>query len=127
MLKGFREFITRGNVVDLAVGVIMGAAFSAVVGSLVADVITPVIGAIFGKPDFSGIALGPVGIGKFINAVVNFLLVAVGVYFFIVVPMTRLMRKKAVEPPPPPVSNEEKLLAEIRDLLARRQVEVRSS
>ncbi len=120
MLKGFREFISRGNVVDLAVGVIMGAAFSGVVGSLVADVITPLVGAVFGKPDFSGIALGPVTIGKFINAVVNFFLVAVGVYFFIVVPMTRLMRKKEVAPPPPPVSPEEKLLAEIRDLLARR-------
>ncbi len=126
MLKGFREFISRGNVVDLAVGVIMGAAFSGVVGSLVADVITPLVGAVFGKPDFSGIALGPVTIGKFINAVVNFLLVAIGVYFFIVVPMTRLMRKKEAAPPPPPISAEEKLLAEIRDLLARRQVEVRS-
>jgi large conductance mechanosensitive channel len=126
MLKGFREFISRGNVVDLAVGVIMGAAFSAVVGSLVADVITPLIGAVFGKPDFSGIALGPIGIGKFINAVVNFLLVAIGVYFFIVLPMTRLMRKEEAAPPPPPVTAEEKLLAEIRDLLARRQTEVRS-
>jgi large conductance mechanosensitive channel len=122
MLKGFREFISRGNVVDLAVGVIMGVAFSGVVGSLVTDVITPLVGAVFGKPDFSGIALGPVTIGKFINAMVNFFLVAVGVYFFIVVPMTRLMRKKEAAPPAPPVSNEEKLLAEIRDLLARRQV-----
>ena len=59
MLKGFKDFISRGNVVDLAVGLIMGAAFSAIVASLVGDVVTPLIGAIFGRPDFSGIALGP--------------------------------------------------------------------
>jgi large conductance mechanosensitive channel len=120
MLKGFKEFVTRGNVVDLAVGVIMGAAFSAIVGSLVADVVTPMIGAVFGKPDFSSIALGPIMIGKFINAVVNFLLVSVGVYFLVVIPMTRLMRKKETAPPPPPITPEEKLLTEIRDLLAQR-------
>jgi large conductance mechanosensitive channel len=121
MLKGFRDFISRGNVVDLAVGVIMGAAFSAIVGSLVADVITPIIGAIFGRPDFSGITVGPVMIGKFINAIVGFLLVAVGVYFFVVIPMNHLMKKKETAPAPPPVSPQEKLLAEIRDLLARRE------
>jgi large conductance mechanosensitive channel len=121
MLKGFRDFISRGNVVDLAVGVIMGAAFSAIVGSLVADVITPIIGAIFGRPDFSGIAVGPVMIGKFINAIVGFLLVAVGVYFFVVIPMNHLMKKKEAAPAPPPVSPQEKLLAEIRDLLAQRE------
>ncbi len=122
MLKGFREFISRGNVIDLAVGVIMGAAFSAIVGSLVADVVTPAVGAVFGKPDFSGIALGPVLIGKFVNAIVNFLLVSVGVYFFVVLPMNRLIKKKEAAPPPPPVTAQEKLLAEIRDLLALRQV-----
>jgi len=121
MLKGFKDFISRGNVVDLAVGFIMGAAFSAIVASLVGDVITPLIGAIFGRPDFSGIALGPIMIGKFINSVVNFLLVAVGVYFFIVVPMNLLTKKLAAPPPsPPPVPPQERLLAEIRDLLARR-------
>jgi large conductance mechanosensitive channel len=120
MLKGFRTFVSRGNVVDLAVGVIMGAAFSAIVGSLVADVLTPAIGAIFGKPDFSALALGPIQLGRFLNAVVNFLLVAAGVYFFVVLPMNRFMKKEEAAPPPPPVSAEEKLLAEIRDLLARR-------
>jgi large conductance mechanosensitive channel len=120
MLKGFRDFVTRGNAVDLAVGVIMGAAFSAVVGSLVADVITPIIGAVFGKPDFSGIAVGPVLVGKFINAIVSFLLVSLGVYFLVVLPMNRLARKKEAAPPPPPVTAQEKLLAEIRDLLALR-------
>ncbi len=118
MLKGFRDFVWRGNVVDLAVGIIIGAAFSAIVGSLVADVLTPLIGAVFGRPDFSGIALGPIMLGKFLNAVVNFLMVAATVYFFIVVPMNKLIKKKDAAPPPP--SPEEKLLVEIRDLLARR-------
>ncbi len=120
MLSGFRSFLSRGNVVDLAVAVVMGAAFSAIVGSLVADVVTPIVGALFGQPDFSSLTVGPVLLGKFLNAVVNFLLVAIGVYFFVVVPMNRLLRKKEAEPPPPPVTGEEKLLAEIRDLLARR-------
>ncbi len=124
MLKGFRDFVSRGNAIDLAVGVVMGAAFGAIVGSLVADVITPLVGAVFGKPDFSGIAVGPVQLGKFVNTIVNFLLVAVGVYFFVVVPMNRLTKKKEAAPPPPPVSAQEKLLAEIRDLLARRQAGV---
>jgi len=119
MLKGFRDFIARGNVIDLAVGVIMGGAFGAIVGSLVSDVITPLIGMVFGKPDFSSIALGSVMIGKFLNAVVAFLLVSIGVYFFIVVPINKL--KKPPPPPPPPgPSPEEKLLVEIRDLLAKR-------
>lgn len=118
MLKGFRDFVWRGNVIDLAVGIIIGAAFSAIVGSLVADVLTPLIGAVFGKPDFSAIALGPIMLGKFLNAVVSFLMVAATVYFFIVVPMNKLMKKKEVAPAPP--SPEEKLLTEIRDLLARR-------
>jgi large conductance mechanosensitive channel len=121
MLKGFKDFISRGNVVDLAVGVIMGAAFSGIVASLVTDVITPIIGAIFGKPDFSGIALGPIMVGKFLNAVVSFLLVSIGVYFFIVVPMNQLLKKKAAEPAPPPgPTPDQKLLGEIRDLLSRR-------
>ena len=78
------------------------------------------IGAAFGKPDFSGIALGPVLLGKFVNSVVSFLLVSVGVYLFIVLPMNALAKKKEAAPPPPPVTAQEKLLAEVRDLLARR-------
>jgi large conductance mechanosensitive channel len=119
MLKGFKDFISRGNVIDLAVGVIMGGAFGAIVASLVADVITPLIGMIFGKPDFSGIVLGSVMLGKFLNAVIGFLMVSIGVYFFIVVPINKL--KKPVPPPPPPGPGpQEKLLMEIRDLLAKR-------
>jgi large conductance mechanosensitive channel len=70
MLKGFRDFITRGNVIDLAVGVIIGAAFGAIVDSLVKDLITPIMGLIFGQPDFSAVKLGPIAIGNFINALV---------------------------------------------------------
>jgi len=119
MLKGFRDFISRGNVIDLAVGVIMGGAFGAIVASLVTDVITPLIGMIFGKPDFSGIVLGSVMLGKFLNAVIGFLLVSIGVYFFIVVPINKL-KKPAPPPPPPGPGPQEKLLMEIRDLLAKR-------
>ncbi len=121
MLKGFKDFIARGNVVDLAVGVIMGGAFGAIVSSLVADVITPLIGMVFGKPDFSGIALGSVMIGKFLNAVVSFLLVSIGVYFFIVMPMNKLRKVEAKAPAPSPAPTpDQKLLGEIRDLLAKR-------
>ncbi len=119
MLKGFKDFIARGNVVDLAVGVIMGGAFGGIVASLVADVITPFLGMLFGKPDFSGIALGSIMIGKFLNAVVSFLLVSIGVYFFIVTPMNRLKKSEAPPPPAGPTPDQ-KLLSEIRDLLAKR-------
>jgi len=120
MFKGFRDFIMRGNVVDLAVAVIIGAAFNQIVNSMVGDVLTPLIGAIFGRPDFSGIVLGPILLGKFVNAVVNFLIVAVVIYFGIVVPMQKLQemidRKKAVQPAPAP-SEEVRLLGEILETL----------
>jgi large conductance mechanosensitive channel len=99
MLKGFREFIMRGNVVDLAVAVVMGAAFGAVVVSLVANIITPLIAAIFGKPDFSALTLtlngSVIAYGTFLNALITFLLVAVAVYFFIVAPMNTLKKLTA--------------------------------
>jgi len=117
MLKGFRDFVARGNVLDLAVGVIIGAAFGAIVDSMVKDLITPIIGLIGGTPDFSGIKLGPVAIGVFINAVIAFLLKAAGLYFLIVLPFNRFAAKKAVAAPPAPPSPQEVLLAEIRDLL----------
>jgi large conductance mechanosensitive channel len=91
MVKGFRDFIFRGNVVDLAVAVIIGAAFNAIVASLVSDVLNPLIAATIGKPDFTGVVLhvggGLVKIGNFLNAAVAFLIVAAVVYFAIVVPM----------------------------------------
>ena len=122
MIKGFRDFLLRGNVVDLAVAVIIGAAFGAVVTSLVADVITPLIGAIGGNPDFSAYTLGPIQIGNFINALLSFMIIALVVYFLIVVPMNRIMdrarRQTEVAAPPAP-TKEEVLLAEIRDALVQ--------
>ncbi|KPD31577.1 mechanosensitive ion channel protein MscL [Thermus scotoductus] len=121
----FRDFIMRGNVVDLAVAVVIGGAFGQVVNSLVADVLTPLIGALGGAPDFSAIKLGPIALGKFINTVVNFLVVGAAIYFLIVVPMQEIekRRKKAEEaaPPPPPEPPEEvKLLREILSELRRK-------
>jgi len=109
MLKGFREFILRGNVVDLAVAVILGAAFNAIVGSLVSDVLNPLIAATIGKPDFSYLILtlhgGKIKIGNFLNAVVSFLIVASTVYFAVVLPTnTLLARLKKPEPPAPPAT-----------------------
>jgi large conductance mechanosensitive channel len=125
MLKGFRDFLLRGNVADLAVAVIIGAAFGAVVASLVADVITPIIGAVGGQPDFSALMLGPIKIGSFLNAVISFLVIALVVYFIVVVPMNRIMERasrqtEAAAPPAP--TKEEVLLAEIRDLLRQQRV-----
>lgn len=116
MLKGFRDFVARGNVVDLAVGVIIGAAFSGIVDSLVKDLITPIIGMMGGQPDFSAIKLGSVGFGNFINAVIAFLIKAAGLYFLIVLPFNRLASRLAARP-----SSQEKLLIEIRDLLKERK------
>src|ERR1035441_705152 len=91
MLKGFRDFIFRGNVVDLAVAVILGAAFNAIVASLVADVLNPLIAATVGKPDFTSVILrvgnGQIKVGNFLNAAISFLIVATVVYLAIVVPM----------------------------------------
>lgn len=95
MLKGFRDFILRGNVVDLAVAVILGAAFNAIVASLVGDVLNPLIAATIGKPDFSGVVLhvggGAIKVGNFLNAAVSFLIVAAVVYFAIVLPMNAVL------------------------------------
>jgi large conductance mechanosensitive channel len=118
MLKGFKDFILRGNVLDLAVGIIIGAAFGAIVTSLVKDVITPMIGAIGGQPDFSAIKVGPVLLGNFLNAVVSFLFIAAALYFFIVLPVNKLSRKKEGAPPAP--KEEIVLLTEIRDLLKKK-------
>jgi large conductance mechanosensitive channel len=106
MLKGFRDFILRGNVVDLAVAVILGAAFNAIVTSLVTDVLNPLIAATVGKPDFSSVILeihgGHIKIGNFLNAAVSFLIVASVVYFAIVMPLNHLqarLKKPAPDAP----------------------------
>ncbi len=119
MLKGFRDFIARGNVLDLAVGVIIGAAFGAIVDSLVKDLITPIIGMIGGAPDFSALKLGSVAIGNFLNSILSFLIKAAGLYFLIIVPFNRFAKKMAAAPPPP--SPSETYLKEIRDALVKRQ------
>jgi large conductance mechanosensitive channel len=99
VFRGFRDFIMRGNVVDLAVAVVIGAAFGAVVTAFVADIITPLIAAIFGKPDFSQLTFtvnnSQFLYGSFINAVVSFLLIALAVYFVVVVPMNKLAERRA--------------------------------
>ena len=127
MLKGFKEFISRGNVVELAVGVIIGAAFKNIVDALVDGIINPLIAAVIGKPDFSDAFIltlngTDVKFGVLITAVINFLLMAFAIYFCIVVPMNALnaRRKKAEdEAPEAEVSDEVKLLTEIRDALAK--------
>jgi large conductance mechanosensitive channel len=109
MLKGFRDFILRGNVVDLAVAVIIGAAFNSIVASLVGDVINPLIAATVGKPDFGSVILhvggGAIKVGNFFNALVSFLIVAGVVYFAIVLPVNSLLaRFKKPVPDVPPVT-----------------------
>ena len=107
MLQGFKQFMLRGNVLDLAVAVVMGAAFGGVVTALVKDLITPLIAAIIGKPDFSAIEFTVNGskflIGDFVNSIVSFLLIGTAVYFFIVLPVNQLlarMRRGEAAPDP---------------------------
>jgi large conductance mechanosensitive channel len=103
MFKGFRDFILRGNVVDLAVAVIIGAAFGNVVNSVVKNIITPLIALAGGAPDFSAIRTGPLMWGNLLNDILSFLILAVIVYFVVVVPVNRLLaRLKPAEPPPQP-------------------------
>ena len=118
MLKGFKEFLMRGNVVDLAVAVVIGTAFAKVVDAFV-TVIMDLIGKLGGKPNFSSFQPGGVAVGAFLTALVSFLIVAAAVYFMVVVPMNRLAerRKTGVEPEPQAPSEEVLLLTEIRDSL----------
>lgn len=97
MLKGFRDFILRGNVIDLAVAVVIGGAFGTIVTALVKDLITPIIGALGGQPDFSSLYFtinnSKFMIGDFLNALIGFLIIAAVIYFLIVLPMNTLMKK----------------------------------
>jgi large conductance mechanosensitive channel len=103
LLTGFKKFLLRGNVVDLAVAIVVGTAFTAVVKALVSDLITPIIAAIFGKPDFAALAFTINGsrfaYGDFINNVITFLSVAAAVFFFVVTPINALMARRAKEDP----------------------------
>lgn len=105
-VKGFREFVLRGNVVDLAVAFVIGAAFGVVVAALVKDFVTPLIAAIFGKPDFSSLYFtinsSKFLYGDFINALLAFVLIAAVVYFFVVVPYTAFQERYAKGPAPEP-------------------------
>ena len=136
-LAEFQAFVMRGNVVDLAVGVIIGAAFTTIVTSLVKDIFNPVLGLVIGGIDFSNLFVSlngqhyaslaeaqhagapTVNIGLFINAVINFLIVAF-VIFWVVKGVTRLTRREAAETPPLPPTKSELLLEDIRDLLRSR-------
>lgn len=102
MIRDFKTFVLRGNVIDLAVGVVMGAAFGAVVTALVKDLVTPLIAAIFGKPDFSTLTFtihnSKFLYGDFFNAIIAFVLIAVAVFFFIVQPVNALVARTRREP-----------------------------
>ncbi|HZD31776.1 MAG TPA: large conductance mechanosensitive channel protein MscL [Candidatus Angelobacter sp.] len=104
MFKGFREFVLRGNVVDMAVGVVIGGAFGAIVTAFVKDLLTPLIAALVGKPDFSAYTFEIHGskflYGDFFNAVIAFVLVAGAVYYFVVLPVNTLMSRLQKETPP---------------------------
>jgi large conductance mechanosensitive channel len=121
MLKEFRDFINRGSVMDLAVAVIIGAAFTAIVTSLVEDIIMPIIGIVLGGVDFTALVIqvgdATITYGNFIQAIINFLIIAF-VIFLMVRSFTRMQKQEEEAPAPPPEpSAEEQLLAEIRDLL----------
>jgi large conductance mechanosensitive channel len=134
MLKDFKDFVMKGNVMDLAVGVIIGGAFGKIVDSLVKDVITPVVGLFGGQPDFSSIIIGGkavmkdgkqiieggIMVGSFINAIISFLILAAVIFFIFVKPMAKLKAltdKPAAPAAPPEPAADVKLLTEIRDLL----------
>ena len=127
VIRELKEFIMRGNVVDLAVAVVIGAAFGAVIASLVADLLTPLIAAIFGKQDFSNLTFTINGsqfrYGAFINALISFLTVAAAIFFFVVKPINYFRERQARgEEEQPPPTEEVQLLTEIRDSLKDRRV-----
>jgi large conductance mechanosensitive channel len=118
MLKGFKQFLLRGNVVDMAVGIVVGAAFGAVVTGFVKDLMTPFIAAIVKQPDFSTLTFTINGskflYGEFVNAAISFLIIAAAVYFFVVVPMNALIARARKEPPADPTTKKcQECLSEI--------------
>jgi large conductance mechanosensitive channel len=125
-LSGFKQFLMRGNIVDLAVAVVIGTAFTAVVTSLVSNLLTPLIAAIGGKPDFAQLTFtvhnSTFKYGQFLNSLVSFFMVAVAIYFIVVLPIAKVnelrRRGQADAEEQPAVSDEVKVLTEIRELLA---------
>jgi large conductance mechanosensitive channel len=122
MFKGFRDFLVRGDVIDLAVGVVMGLAFNAVIQSAVKNIINPLIGKIFGQPDFSKIHPGRIPLGTFLNDLVSFIFVAIGIYFIFVLPMNKYREWRSRHETAPSQTDPEEiaLLREIRDALVSR-------
>ena len=120
MLREFREFIARGSVIDLAVGIVIGAAFTAVVNHFVSDILNAFIGAVFSKPTFNALSVhvghGVIHYGRFITAILNFLII--GFALFLVVRAINSMRRKEDEASDTPELTEKDVLVEIRDLLA---------
>src|SRR3984885_15225996 len=108
MADGFKQFLLRGNVVDLAVGVVIGAAFGSVVTAFTKDLLTPLIAAIMGKPDFSAIQFtvnnSKFPVGDFINAIISFLIIAAAVYYFVFLPVNALLSRARKEPPADPTT-----------------------
>lgn len=123
MIKEFRDFLLRSNVVDLAVAVVIGVAFGAIVTSLVEDILTPLLG-IVGVPDFSSwtITLGSaeLRIGSFLNALISFVMIAAAIFFLVIKPMQQVMRMREQAPEAPAGPSEVDLLTEIRDALRAR-------
>lgn len=121
MWAEFKKFISRGNVLDLAVAVILGAAFSAIINSLVADVIMPIVGVFLGGLNFTALAItvgeSQILYGNFIQAILNFLVIAASMFLVVKGANSMLKKQEAVPPPPPQPTVEEKLLTQIRDLL----------
>jgi large conductance mechanosensitive channel len=122
VLEGFKKFISRGNVVDLAVGVIIGGLFTGIVNALVADIINPLIAALFGKPNFDNVLQftihgSDIRIGVVITAVVNFLLTAAAVYYLIVVPINKFNERRSTGSAAAEKPEDVQLLTEIRDLI----------
>lgn len=121
MLKGFRDFLVRGNLIELAVAFVIGLAFASVVTSFVDNILMPIIGKFGGQPDFSGIDVLDIPVGAFINDLVSFVLIAAAVYFIVVMPYNRIRELRKREEPEEAEQLEEAvlLLREIRDALVR--------
>ncbi len=121
MLKGFRDFLVRGNLIELAVAFVIGLAFATVVTSFVDNILMPIIGKFGGQPDFSGIDVLDIPVGAFINDLVSFVLIAAAVYFIVVMPYNRIRELRKKEEPDEAEQLEETvlLLREIRDALVR--------
>jgi large conductance mechanosensitive channel len=119
IIKDFKDFIIRGNIIDLAVGVVIGIAFNQVVNSLVNDIINPLISLFTGGIDFSAFKVGPFYIGKFLNSVISFLIVSASIYFFIVLPLNKLnkLKNKNEQNPSSEPPEDVKLLREILEVL----------